>query len=91
MIKKLHEKLPPHPVRFQLTPKDDTDQIIAFVKDESPVFALCVNRSAEGSLDEIILGFIILEHRLRMGTKSLRVADGWGAGYRSNAWGTPLS
>ncbi|KAJ2933698.1 hypothetical protein H1R20_g3368, partial [Candolleomyces eurysporus] len=78
-------------LRMVLTPENDTDQILAFVKDEPPVFALCVKRSAEGSLDEIIPGFIILEHRLRMDTKSLRVADGWGADERSTAWGTPLS
>ncbi|KAJ2915249.1 hypothetical protein MD484_g5161, partial [Candolleomyces efflorescens] len=70
---------------------EDTDQIIAFVKDEGPVFALCVKRSAESSLDEIIPGFIILEHRLRMGTKALRVAEGWGADERSTPLGTPLS
>ncbi|KAJ2915248.1 hypothetical protein MD484_g5160, partial [Candolleomyces efflorescens] len=78
-------------LRMVLTPEKDTDQTLAFVKDEYPIFALCVKRSAEGSLDEIIPSFIILEHRLRMGTKSLRVADGWGAGNRSNALGTPLS
>ncbi|KAJ2933717.1 hypothetical protein H1R20_g3380, partial [Candolleomyces eurysporus] len=56
-----------------LTPENDTDLKLAFVKDEPPVFALCVERSAEGSLDEIITGFIILEHRLRTDAKSMGI------------------
>ncbi|KAJ2923047.1 hypothetical protein H1R20_g14047, partial [Candolleomyces eurysporus] len=60
--------------RLVLIPENDTDLKLAFVKDEPPVFALCVERSAEGSLDEIIPGFIILEHRLRTDAKKAQQA-----------------
>ncbi|RXW16628.1 hypothetical protein EST38_g9223 [Candolleomyces aberdarensis] len=52
-----------------LTPENDTDYILASVKDEPPLLALCVKHSAEGSLDEIIPGFIILKQRIKLDTK----------------------
>lgn len=54
------------------------------------MFALMVKRAAEANLDEIILVFAILEQHLRLGTKALRVADGWGADERATITGTPL-
>lgn len=74
----------------QLTAENAPDDIIAYVKDEPPVFALMVKPAAEGNLDEIILVFAILEQHLRLGVKALRVADGWGADERSTITGTPL-
>ncbi|KAJ2933729.1 hypothetical protein H1R20_g3378, partial [Candolleomyces eurysporus] len=62
--------------RLVLTPENDTDHTLAFVKDEPPVLALCVKRSAEGSLDEIIPGFIILEQRMKLDTKQTSTWDG---------------
>ncbi|RXW12974.1 hypothetical protein EST38_g12883 [Candolleomyces aberdarensis] len=62
--------------RLILTPENNTDHTLAFVKDEPPVLALCVKRSAEGSLDEIIPGFVILEQRMKTDTKRTTTWDG---------------
>ena len=60
----------------QLAPHESPETILAFVKDEQPTFAFMVERRAEGSLDEIILGFIILEQFLRLHYKSWDIGGG---------------
>ncbi|EAU82107.1 hypothetical protein CC1G_09566 [Coprinopsis cinerea okayama7 len=78
-------------LKIVLTPATDPDRIIAFVKSEPGVYALCVEHRAEGLLDEIIPGFIVLDHQNNMMTKSWKVADGWCADERSTITGRPLA
>ncbi|KAJ2915231.1 hypothetical protein MD484_g5173, partial [Candolleomyces efflorescens] len=59
-----------------LTTADDASDRLAFFSDKSPRPSLCVERSTEETLDEILAGFIILEHRSRMDTKRMTVRDG---------------
>lgn len=61
----------------QLAAENSPDYIIAYVKCEMPVFALMVRREAEHNLDEILLGFVMREHDLRVGAAQLDIAAGW--------------
>ena len=52
----------------QLTPEDSPEDIIAYVDNPSGYenFTLVVKPAAEGSLDEIILAFAIIEQAMRL-------------------------
>jgi len=60
----------------QLAPENDPAKVIAFVKEEPGNFALMVSPQAEGNLDEIILGFALMEHHNRINHKISESGNG---------------